>query len=105
MKTELLEPLWIENAEFLEVLQRCAPNEAKLIGLQTCSLIVGALNHLLWKKGKSSLANSEFENKIIEACYLAARGTDKLEHSGNRQMYWKGRADAASDVRFLKGKI
>lgn len=47
----------------------------------------------------------EFENEIIERCYLAARGTEKLMETGNRQMYWKGRADAASDVRFLKGKI
>ena len=46
----------------------------------------------------------KFHNQIVEACYLAARGTDRLTNWNNSQMYWKGRANAASDVRALKRK-
>ena len=45
---------------------------------------------------------SSERDTVIEECYMAARGTDKLKFKGNSQMYWKGRADAASDVRALK---
>lgn len=39
--------------------------------------------------------------RVLKTAYLAARGTDKLKERGNSQMYWKGRADAANDVRAL----
>jgi hypothetical protein len=40
---------------------------------------------------------------LIEKCYDAARGTKNLLRgfSNRSQMYWKGRADAATDVRKL----
>lgn len=41
-------------------------------------------------------------NSVLELAYMEARGTDKLKPSGNRQLYWKGRCDAATDVRKLK---
>ena len=43
-------------------------------------------------------------NCVVENCYEVARGTDKLQTQGNRQLYWKGRCDAATDVRALKQK-
>ena len=45
-------------------------------------------------------------NGNFEEAYMAARGTKFLQDRGtNRsQMYWKGRADAANDVRKLKVK-
>lgn len=49
-------------------------------------------------------AMNTVRQNTFEAAYLAARGTDKLKSHGNSQMYWKGRADAANDVRALKGK-
>lgn len=41
---------------------------------------------------------------VIDECYLAARGTPNLMNPRytRNQMYWKGRADAANDVRKLK---
>lgn len=41
-------------------------------------------------------------NVVVEQCYLTARGTEQLQAKGSRQLYWKGRCDAAGDVRKLK---
>lgn len=43
---------------------------------------------------------------VSDSAYLAARGTEKLNNPSftRSQMYWKGRADAAEDVRKLLGK-
>ena len=52
--------------------------------------------------GEAIELSREIINFVVEQCYLTARGTDKLKFKDNSQMYWKGRADAASDVRALK---
>lgn len=43
-------------------------------------------------------------SELLELAYIAARGTEKLNDPKfpRNQMYWKGRADAANDVRALK---
>jgi len=45
-------------------------------------------------------------NETIEKCYEVARGTNNLNNPvfTRSQQYWKGRADAANDVRALKTK-
>jgi hypothetical protein len=48
---------------------------------------------------------AEAVERILETAYLAARGTNQLKIKGNSQVYWKGRADAANDVRELKKRL
>lgn len=49
----------------------------------------------------------ELLNFVIEECYLVARGTHHFKNRGftRSQMYWKGRAEAANEVRALKNKL
>lgn len=44
---------------------------------------------------------SDRVKEALEKAYTAARGTDKLKDPKftRNQMYWKGRADAAHDIR------
>jgi hypothetical protein len=60
--------------------------------------------------GKASPIGEAVE-RILETAYLAAQGTENTKINcvvaaqSNLQMYWKGRADAASDVRELKKRL
>jgi cytochrome c5 len=45
---------------------------------------------------------NEERNSVIEECYEAARGTHLLDKVHTYQQYWRGRAQAAEDVRKLK---
>lgn len=45
-------------------------------------------------------------NEAIEYAYLTARGgqlDDRFQMRGTRQIYWKGRSDAATEIR--SGKV
>jgi len=55
-----------------------------------------------WDESQGRTIADKIINIVVESCYFAARGTDNLHNKGNSQMYWKGRADAATDVRKLK---
>jgi len=47
----------------------------------------------------------EVRRDALEEAYLAARGgEDRFEKYGTRQLYWKGRSEAARDIRELKLK-
>jgi hypothetical protein len=47
---------------------------------------------------------TEALKKLIDDCYMEARGTKNFDDPRytRSQMYWKGRADAANAVRALK---
>jgi hypothetical protein len=66
-----------------------------------------ALGHLEKAKGLQIEALKKDFAAIIETAYEVARGTKNLSNPGftRSQPYWKGRSDAANDVRALKEKM
>ena len=64
--------------------------------------IAVALSKYIDDEGVVTDLATDILNVVVEQCYLTARGTDQLQAKGNRQLYWKGRCDAAGDVGKLK---
>jgi hypothetical protein len=42
---------------------------------------------------------------VLDQAYLVARGGDRFEELGTRQLYWNGRCDAANEIRRMKGEV
>lgn len=47
----------------------------------------------------------DLRNETLEEAYLIARGgEDRFQKHGTKQLYWKGRSDAAAEIRAAKTK-
>jgi hypothetical protein len=65
----------------------------------TCHWIMPKFKH----PGELARHDAELREQVLEEAYQAARGgDDRFEKHGTRQLYWKGRSDAAIAIRALK---
>jgi hypothetical protein len=61
------------------------------------------IDRAAYAKYEADQHDAEVRNRALEEAYQAARGGEsRFEKHGTRQLYWKGRSDAATAIRALK---